>query len=256
MGAGPVIAAAIHNGHCLRPEVESRMSIDSQHRLYEEDPYTGDLAGIAENRIIVHQSRFEVDLNRNRDMAVYLKPKDAWNLEIWKEPPTKMIVEQSLLNYDQFYRECLGYFKKIEQTYGRFVVLDIHSYCHLRNGPNHPPASQHDNPDINVGTATMRRRSDWANIIEQFMGDLGSRLCQGSLLDVRENIRFRGGWFPRWIHETFPETGCALAIEVKKIFMDEWTGKLNKSAFEEIKTALKSTLPGLLQELKQMGKQS
>lgn len=244
-----MVATAIHNGHMLRPEAERRMSISSQQRLYEEDPYTGDLTRIAGNRVIAHRSRFEVDLNRSRDMAIYLKPDDAWGLNIWKETPPEMMIEQSLLNYDQFYRECLGYFKKIEQKYGRFVVLDLHSYCHRRNGPTAPPDSQDDNPDINIGTGTMRR-SDWASVVDRFIGDLSMQTFQGRPLDARENIRFRGGWFSRWVHETFPQTGCALAVEIKKIFMDEWTGKLDPDAFGEIKTALKSTIRGLLQELK------
>ena len=172
-------------------------------------------------------------------------------MKVWKETLPEMIIDQLLLDYDYFYRECLGYFREIEKTYGRFIVLDFHSYCHRRNGPNCPPDSQENNPDINIGTGTMRR-SDWANVVDRFIGDLSKQTFQGNPLDVRENIRFRGGWFSHWIHETFPETGCALAIEVKKIFMDEWSGKLDKDAFEETKTALESTIPGLLQELKRV----
>ncbi len=251
LGTGPVVATAIHNGHRLRPEVEQFIAISSEQRLREEDPYTGDLTGITENRVVAHNSRFEVDLNRTRDIAVYLKPEDAWGLGVWKETPTETIIEQSLLNYDTFYRECFGYFKKIERLYGRFVVLDLHSYCHRRNGPNSPPDSQDDNPDINIGTGTMQR-SYWANIVDRFIGDLGMQTFQGRPLDARENIRFRGGWFSRWIHETFPKTGCALAVEVKKLFMDEWTGQLDQDAFDEIYIALESTIPGLLKELKKI----
>jgi hypothetical protein len=51
------------------------------------------------------------------------------------------------------------------------------------------------------------------------------------------------------VHETFPETGCALAIEVKKTFMDEYTGELDETAWAAIEDALKSTVPGVLEEL-------
>ena len=39
------------------------------------------------NRIIVNRSRFEVDINRPRDKAVYITPEDAWGLHIWKNIP-------------------------------------------------------------------------------------------------------------------------------------------------------------------------
>jgi hypothetical protein len=82
------------------------------------------------------------------------------------------------------------------------------------------------------------------------MADLRNYPFPGRPLDVRENIRFRGGRFPQWVHETFHETGCCLAIEVKKVFMDEWSGTINEHVFNAVKDALKSTLPGLLEELK------
>ena len=71
----------------------------------------------------------------------------------------------------------------------------------------------------------------------------------GRHLDVRENVKFRGGQFSRWIHQTFPESGCALAIEFKKFFMDEWTGEPDKTQLEAIRQALQSTVPGILETL-------
>jgi hypothetical protein len=66
---------------------------------------------------------------------------------------------------------------------------------------------------------------------------------------VRENVKFKGGQFPAWVHQTFPGSGCALAIEVKKFFMDEWTGKPDRDLIGAIRDALRSTVPGVLQEL-------
>jgi hypothetical protein len=61
-----------------------------------------------------------------------------------------------------------------------------------------------------------------------------------------------GRGFPRFVHEHFPRTGCALAIEFKKFFMDEWTGALNAARHAAIKQALRSTVPGVLEELKRI----
>ena len=70
-GAGPLIAVAVHAGHDLRPEVAAAMALPEPDRLREEDPYTDAWTAVAPTRVVVHRSRFEIDLNRPRDKAVY-----------------------------------------------------------------------------------------------------------------------------------------------------------------------------------------
>jgi len=42
---------------------------------------------------------------------------------------------------------------------------------------------------------------------------------------LRENVAFEGkGEQTRFIHERYPNRACAIALEFKKFFMDEWTG--------------------------------
>ena len=76
-GDGPLVAAAVHNGHDLRPEVADIMVLAEADRLREEDPHTGRWATVAPTRLVGRRSRFEVDLNRPRDKAVYRLPEDA-----------------------------------------------------------------------------------------------------------------------------------------------------------------------------------
>ena len=243
-----MIAAAIHNGHNLRPEVAELMSLSESERLQEEDPFTAEWAAIADTRIIGLHSRFEVDLNRPRDKAVYIHPEDAWGLKMWKTEPSSEIIERSREAYDAFYSEVMHVLKNAERSFGHFVVLDIHSYNHVREGQGGAVADPDLNPEVNIGTGTMEREP-WAPLVERFIADLQEFDFLGRHLDVRENVRFRGGNFPRWIHEQFPETGCALAIEIKKIFMDEWTGTPDPLYIQTIYEALKSTVPGILEEL-------
>jgi N-formylglutamate deformylase len=92
-------------------------------------------------------------------------------------------------------------------------------------------------------------RNFWSPIVDRFITDLRNFNFLGRNLDVRENLRFRGGNFPRWIHENFPKKGCALAIEFKKFFMDEWTGIPDNTQLKAIGNALQSTIPGILEEL-------
>jgi hypothetical protein len=105
------------------------------------------------------------------------------------------------------------------------------------------------NPEINVGTGTVDR-ARWGALVDRFCADLVAASPPGRQLDVRENVKFQGGWMSRWIHQTFPETGCALAIELKKTFMDEWTGEVDDARLAEITGAVAATLPGLVESLR------
>ena len=225
-GEGPLIATAIHDGHDVRDELSQWLALPEADRLQEEDPYTGAWTAMAPTRIVVHRSRFEVDLNRPREKAVYLHPEDAWGLHVWRKTLPGEDLERSLGMYDAFYREIGALLRDLIGRYGRVVVFDLHSYNHLRAGANGPPAPSAANPTINLGTSTIDL-GRWGGVVERFEQALRSVVFCGEPLDVRRDVKFRGGHFVRWIHQTFPETACAMAIEIKKVFMDEWTGQVD-----------------------------
>lgn len=250
-GEGPLLATALHSGHELRPEVEALLALDEPSRLREEDPYTDRWTEIAPTRIIPHRSRFEVDLNRSCEQAIYIKPEDAWGLHIWNKPPPQALIERSLAEYDAFYAELRGLLDDLQSRYGRFVVFDLHAYNHRRPGPDMPPEDPSLNPEVNVGTGTMDR-ARWAPLVERFMDDLHRFDFLGRHLDVRENVKFQGRQFPGWIHRSFPDSACVLALEFKKFFMDEWTGRADSTQLEAIQRALESTVPGILEELERL----
>lgn len=247
-GNSPLAATAIHAGHALRAEVASIMELSETDRLREEDPFTEAWTNVAGTRIVGLHSRFEVDLNRPREKAIYLEPEDAWGLQVWREKPSPDIVARSLAQYDAFYAEVRRVLTGLEQQFGRFIVFDLHSYNHRRAGPAGLIADPAQNPEVNVGTGTLDRNR-WGAVVDRFIHDLRGFDFLGRSLDVRENVRFLGGQFPRWIHQTFPETGCALAIEFKKFFMDEWTGEPDMVLVNTIREALQFTVPGVLEEL-------
>ena len=250
-GQEPIAAAAIHNGHDLRDEVRALMALTDADRLREEDPYTGILTADVTTLLVASRSRFEVDLNRPREKAVYRSPEDAWGLDIWNGDLPADVVTRSLEEYDEFYEKAHRIFSEMERRFGHFVVLDIHSYNHRRGGPDAPPEDPALNPEVNVGTGTLDRER-WGTLVDRFMTDLNAHETLGRHLDVRENVRFRGGHLSAWVHQNFPESACCLAIEFKKFFMDEWTGRLEAEEFEAIAQALQSTLPGLLESLEGM----
>lgn len=250
-GDSPLIATAIHDGHDLRDEVARIMKLSEAERLREEDPHTSSWVDVAETQIVALRSRFEVDLNRPRKKAVYITPDDCWGLDVWKEKPSDEIIEQSLAQYDAYYSNLKEILTETQEKFGKFVVFDIHSYNHRRDGADAEPQSKEENPEVNIGTGTLDREK-WGSLIDRFMADLLEFDFLGRKLDVRENVKFEGGNQVEWIHENFPDSGCGLAIEFKKFWMDEWTGEPDEEKVEAIGEALASTVPGVLEELEKL----
>ncbi len=238
---GPIIAAAIHNGHELRSDIADLIQLSSMEREREEDPHTSGWTVIGDARIIVNRSRFEVDVNRSRNRAVYIEPEDAWGLLLYREKPARALISESLAEYDHFYKEANTVLRKIKDSYDHFVLLDIHSYNHRRDGINAPHADPETHPEVNIGTGTIRSPI-WRSLVERFISELREFDFLGRNLDVRENIIFRGGYFPRWINRKYSQTGCAIAIEFKKFWMDEWTGEIFPREYDAILECLKSTI--------------
>ncbi|MDQ3483670.1 MAG: N-formylglutamate amidohydrolase [Pseudomonadota bacterium] len=235
-GAGPVLATAIHDGHELRTEVADAMALGRSERLREEDPFTGEAATGVASHIIVHRSRFEFDLNRPPDGAVYETPEQCWGLEVWTNgPPQKELVARSLALHSDYYRMLGNLLDEIAERHERFVVIDIHSYNHRRDGPEGPATPQEDSPDINIGTFSMPR-DEWAFLIDPLTEAMRGFDFNGRKLDVRENVAFQGkGYQTRFVHENYPLRGCAIALEFKKFFMDEWTGEPDQSEVSEMR---------------------
>ncbi len=220
-----VLATAIHDGHGLRPEIAAAIRLDEAGRLREEDPYTGQAAAAAPTHVIAGRSRFEVDLNRGEDEAFYRTPEQAWGLDVWREPPAQALVDGSLRLHRAFYAMMGQLLDDIRDAHGAYALIDVHSYNHRRDGADAAPMPQDDAPDINIGTFSMPRER-WAFLLDPLMEAMRGFDFNGRRLDVRENVAFQGrGALTRFVHERHPEHGCAIALEFKKFFMDEWNGQ-------------------------------
>ncbi|MDZ4656282.1 MAG: N-formylglutamate amidohydrolase [Bythopirellula sp.] len=245
-----MVAVALHDGHDVREEVAPLFAIPEADRLREEDPFTAVWTTIAPTKVIARRSRFEVDLNRPREKAVYRTPADAWGLTVWHNPLPHDVLKRSLAIRAEFYDAVEQLLTRLVDQHGRVVIYELHTYNHHRLGPDAPFDDPQLNPQVNLGTAYNDPR--WRPVLERFMRDLREHEFPGGKLDVRENIKFEGGYFAQWIGERFPNTVCNLCIEFKKFFMDEWTGVPDAVLLAAITTALESTLPGVLEELDQL----
>lgn len=235
----PLVATAVHNGHQVRTEVAEFLALDEATRLREEDPFTDFFARAFETSVIVHRSRFEVDLNRPRSGAVYANAGDAWDLPVWKEELPAAVKEESLRLYDGFYADLGTLLDELVATHGGFVLYDLHSYNHRRQGPDEQFAPPAENPVVNLGTGSLP--AAWREVAETFRDVLGAQEMGGEALDVRENVKFRGRQVAAWVHANYGEVGCAMAIELKKVWMDEWTGEADARKQNELRQALLTT---------------
>lgn len=242
-GDGPILATAIHAGHDLRPEAAALTALHDAQRLREEDPHTEAWTAVGDTAVVVQRSRWEVDLNRPRPGAVYRNPEDCWGLPPWKAPPSHDFLARSCQLYDDFYAELGVECERIVARHGKVIVLDMHSYNHRRRGPDQPEHPS-GNPEVNVGTESMDR-ARWAGLVDRFLADVSS--CG---FDTRENVRFGGAKIAAWVHQRWPAAGCCLAIDVKKVFMDEHSGALDEAMLQRLTEAFTTAAAGIREEVR------
>ncbi len=247
---GQLVATSIHAGHELRPEIAGAMKLSESDRFREEDPYTDVIASAVESRMVTHRSRFEVDLNRPRREAVYRLPEDAWDLDIWRDgalPDEAWL--GSLAEWDDVYAALGARLDRVAER-GPFVLLDVHSYNHRRDGAAADPEPLAENPEVNIGTGSVDR-SRFSPLVDRFVEEMAAPDV-GCRVDARENVKFEGRQLAWWVHDRYPRVGCVLALEFKKVFMDEWTGEPDRPAIERARAYVAATVPGILDELRRL----
>lgn len=247
----PIIAVALHDGQGIDAALVPHLKLASHQLFREEDPYTGDIANLPANSVVVHTSRFQVDLNRKKEAAIYKEPTDAWGLEVWDGAMKERYAGKLMEAYEAFYHMIRDLLESIIDRHGGFVILDIHSYNHRRDNPR-LEASADENPEINIGT--IYNHPKWAGLTQKFMGYLSHARITNRSVDVRENVRFKGGGFSEWVNERYGHKGCVLSVEFKKTFMDEWTGRVDVAHLHDLRKVLEGSLPLLANELENIRK--
>lgn len=209
----PFICATIHNGGNLRIGLRKKMLLDKFERWYEEDPLTNLFISSFPIRIIVHDSRFEYDLNRSKSSCIYM---DAWGKQVWKSPLSIKEKNISLEKYRNFYLVIDALVGKLEEKFGGCLVFDFHSYNYRR----HPDK---ETPIINIGTENIDS-TKYRDLIDTWMSSLAKIKIPKIKEQIKENSIFYGrGHFLNHITSKFPNT-VVLATEIKKLYCDEESG--------------------------------
>jgi len=228
----PFICAAIHNGSTMRDKLSGNCILDKQARWQEEDSLTGDFIESLPIRIIANDSRYEYDLNRHADQAIY---DVAWGKPVWKEALSSLEKEESLKKHREFYAVVEALVHKIEQKFGAGIVYDIHSYNYKRD-------DIHDEyPIFNLGTEQVNKKK-YSKYVTKLIKELSKIEFENIENRVAENEVFFGrGYLAEFIMKRFSHI-LVLPLEVKKVYCDENNGDIFPSVVHTITEGLKKAI--------------
>jgi N-formylglutamate amidohydrolase len=229
---GPIIGVAPHHSHRVRKPTVERMAIDEADRLYEEDPYTERFVAATAHRITPNQSRYEVDVNRPPHEAVYMGPEMAWGATIWAEDPPRELVETSMERWHEFHAILDQAVQHAIDTYGRAIVLDLHSYNYQREGATDWRTDE--KPVVNLGTRYLQLDEETRELKDWFLDQLDQVTVLGEEALVEENSVFYGGYVNRRLSRKYGEDCLTLSVEFKKVFMDERTGQAHPKVLADL----------------------
>ncbi|MCK4749359.1 MAG: N-formylglutamate amidohydrolase, partial [Bacteroidales bacterium] len=112
------------------------------------------------------------------------------------------------------------------------VLFDMHSFCYQREQKTN--WFDDEKPEINLGTRFINRQF-FSPLVDCFLeGVSGTRIGEHPMR-VGENELFPGGYITRKFAKKYNRQVLVLAIEYKKIFMDERTGEIHKEHFDIVK---------------------
>lgn len=226
------VCGAVHDGHQFRKSLWENCIHTEYERWYEEDPCTRQMVQTHPIVISGCDSRFEYDLNRAPDTAIY---DDAWGKQLWKTPLPDAARKHSLAKHSNFYKVVHALMEKLESLHDKVLVFDMHSYNWKR--------WDREVPTWNLGTANIDTPRFGA-IAEAWSQKLGKmKLPNGIASTSKINDTFHGnGYFLKYITQNFANT-LVLATEISKIYCDELTGIIYPEVVQSVEKQLKDLIP-------------
>ncbi|WGD34485.1 N-formylglutamate amidohydrolase [Olleya sp. YS] len=225
------VCGAVHDGHQFRKELWDNCLHTEYERWYEEDPETKNM--VASHPIVIAgmDSRFEYDLNRAPETAIYT---DAWGKQLWKNPLPENQKQKSLDKHANFYKVVKALIHKIETKFGLCVVYDMHSYNWKR--------WDREVPTWNLGTSNVDNER-FGHDIETWRQSLSElQLPNGIQSTSKINDTFQGnGYFLKFITQNFKNT-LVLATEIAKVYCDEYDYIMYPEVVKAVEQQLRARL--------------
>ena len=222
---------AVHDGHQFRKELWDNCIHTEYERWFEEDPATKEMVQTHPIVIAGMDSRFEYDLNRAPESAIY---EDAWGKQLWHQPLPNEMKEKSLSKHFNFYKVVKALIAKLEEKFGVCVVYDMHSYNWKR--------WTREVPTWNLGTANVDEER-FSSEIESWRASLENMsLPKGIPRTAKVNDTFQGnGYFLKFITQNFSNT-LVLATEIAKVYCDELEQIMYPEVVSAVEVYLKTEL--------------
>ncbi|SFZ91786.1 N-formylglutamate amidohydrolase [Flaviramulus basaltis] len=228
----PYACAAVHDGHQFRKELWDNCIHTEYDRWYEEDPETKNM--IKSHPIVIAgcDSRFEYDLNRVPEEAVF---ETAWGKKLWKTPLSEAMKNKSLQKHINFYKVVYALIEALESKFGFCTVYDMHSYNWKR--------WDREVPTWNLGTSNIdnTRFGDFVENWRQSLSEIEfpHNIKSTSLI----NDTFQGnGYFLKYITQNFKNT-LVLATEIAKVYGDEYEQIIYPEVVSTVEKELVKRIP-------------
>ena len=223
----PYVCGAVHDGDQFRKELWENCTHTQYDRWYEEDPETKNMVQSLPILIAGRDSRFEYDLNRPPEEAVF---ETAWGKQLWKSPLGDKEKYLSLSKHNAFYRVTHALIAVIENKFGCCIVYDMHSYNWQR--------WDREVPTWNLGTTNIDNER-FGHEIESWRQSLSEIKFPNGVKSTAaiNNTFFGNGYFLKYITNNFKNT-LVLATEIAKIYCDE----INQVMYPEIVNAVENQL--------------
>ena len=231
----PYVCGAVHDGHQFRKSLWDNCTHTDYERWYEEDPCTKEM--IQSHPIVIagRDSRFEYDLNRPPETAIY---QDAWGKELWKTPLSEKEKQISLNKHLNFYKVVEALIQKLESKYPKILVFDMHSYNWKR--------WDREVPVWNLGTVNINN-ARFGELLEQWRARLENMVLPIDMQTTAKiNDTFQGnGYFLKYITRNFDNT-LVLATEISKVYCDEHTGTIYPEVVRSVEEQFKIMVPKMV----------
>ena len=222
----------MHDGHQFRKDLWDNCLHSEYDRWYEEDPETKNM--IVSHPIVIAgcDSRFEYDLNRDPENAVF---DTAWGKQLWKNPLPEAEKTKSLKKHESFYKVVETLISKLEEKFGVCVVYDMHSYNWKR--------WDREVPTWNLGTSNIDN-DRFGDEVERWRSYLESIEFPHNIKQTAKvNDTFQGnGYFLKYITNNFKNT-LVLATEIAKVYCDEYQQIIYPEVVSTVEEQLKTLLP-------------
>ena len=228
----PYACAAVHDGHQFRKELWDNCMHTEYERWYEEDPETKNMVQSHPIVIAGCDSRFEYDLNRAPDDAVFVT---AWGKQLWKAPLSEAMKTKSLEKHANFYKVVHALITTLESKFGFCTVYDMHSYNWKR--------WDREVPTWNLGTSNVDNER-FVNVIELWRQSLSEiKFPNGIKSTSLINDTFQGnGYFLKYITQNFKNT-LVLATEIAKVYGDEYEQIIFPEVVKAVEKELITRIP-------------